>query len=182
MSFWRYLLYFAVTAALLSACSSAEDLFNKAVAKDEAAVAAAARAKFPCITVARDTAFIAGDTTVLIECPDMGPENDYEGRVDTIYRDGVRVLVKPQIGKKRVQVAVKVPIRTYYITQRVRDMADSVIAADLGRRLTAATLEASNWKGKAKTRFWIIAGMLAVLAALGYMKWRTRSVSKLRKV
>jgi len=114
---WPVMVMLAIAiAGILSGCSTAKELMDKAEKKDPAIVAKYARDKYPCTDLLKpDTAVIWKDTTIFIECPETTKGNDFEViKYDTIKLPG-------QI--KTVRVPVTMPVRTVYIDRWFEDSA-----------------------------------------------------------
>ncbi len=132
LAFLLALLFLVGCAYLLSSCSTAEKLMDKAEKKDPAIVAKYARDKYPCKDLLKnDTAIIWRDTLVYVDCPDTLPKgNDFE----VIKYDTVNKVVV-----KTIRVPVTLPIRTQTITKWYEDSAKLKIGV-----LRIAELEKAN--------------------------------------
>jgi len=98
---------------ILTGCSTAKELLDKAEKKDPAIVAKYARDKYPCTDLLKpDTAVIWKDSTVYIDCPEVTTT------FETVRFDTINNVVT-----KIVKVPVNMPVRTQTITKWYEDSA-----------------------------------------------------------
>lgn len=105
---------YLILIILLSGCSSAKELMDKAEKKDPAIVAKYARDKYPCTDLLKpDTAVIYQDSLIYIDCPET-PVNTYE----VVKYDTVNNVIT-----KIVRVPVNMPVQVKTITKWYEDSA-----------------------------------------------------------
>jgi len=99
---------------ILTGCSTAKELLDKAEKKDPAIVAKYARDKYPCTDLLKpDTAVIWKDSLVYIDCPEVTATTFETVRFDTINNVVTNI----------VKVPVNMPVRTQTITKWYEDSA-----------------------------------------------------------
>ncbi len=117
---YKYIIYFILfcLAVWLCSCYSEKKMIAQAV-KGNAVYpkkfSQLVREWYPCITKQSDTTIITKDSLVYVECPDADthPESDWiEVKVDTVVKTKV------------IKVPVHLPIRTVYITTKIKDSAE----------------------------------------------------------
>ena len=114
---WVWLiLLLIIVVAIISGCTTAEKLLDKAERKDAAIVAKYARDKFPCTDLLKpDTSVVYKDSLVFveIECPEVMPDSVLLIKTDTVKNTII----------KTIKVPVNIPIQIKYITKWYEDSA-----------------------------------------------------------
>ncbi len=147
MTMLGFIITILVISIILTGCSSAKELMDKAERKDPAVVAEYARDKYPCAQLLKtDTAMIFKDTTVYIECPDSMPTVFETVRVDTLNSVITRVV--------KVPVNIKVPGQV--ITRWFEDSAKLKLyhlqVENLQKDTATLRADRDKFKGKADHR------------------------------
>ena len=125
---YAIIIFFCIyTLTAISGCytqKKASWQVDKATSKYPALVAEKTRHNFPCITKSVDTLESVKDSLIYIDCPDNSAintinegyeSNDTIVKINTIYKD------------KIVRVPVNIPVKTVYITQKIKDSAEIYI-------------------------------------------------------
>lgn len=167
---------------LISGCSTAKELLDKAERKDPAIVAQYARDKYPCTDLLKpDTVTMYEDSLVFIECPDSNySANDYAiVRTDTIYKPGE---------SKMVRVPVKILVPSKVITKWYEDSAKlKLMTLEISRLKTELSKTQSDLKQMTVKRDWfrkyfyIESGILFILLILAIWRlWKRATTIKFK--
>lgn len=161
----KYLLLLIIISGCLTS-KHADKKLSQIGKKFPSKIASIARDSFPLIVTKIDTTFIAiQDTVIWIECPDT-----------TIITNTDTFTLKPSYGKKRIAIAVKLPITTYYITKSVEDSAKiKLMQDDINKLSKQLTTKSTKLTRRTNTMWWLVAvaGSLSlILGIILYFKIR----------
>lgn len=153
----KYLLIILLFAGCYTAGKSKKDV-NKAIDRYPAQTADLLRKTWPCVVQKADTVTNTRDSIITIECPDVDPVSTSP---DTVYlKDGKSYTQKTdRYGKKTIDVSVKVPLVTYYITQRIEDSA----------KIVSMGAEIAKLQKKNSTKTNINWGLIGLCVALAFV-------------
>jgi len=153
----KYLLIILLFAGCYTAGKSKKDV-NKAIDRYPAQTADLLRKTWPCVVQKADTVTNTLDSIITIECPDVDPVST---STDTIWVEGGKIYQKKtdRYGKKTFQVSVKVPLVTYYITQRIEDSA----------KIVSMGAEIAKLQKKNSTKTNINWGLIGLCVALAFV-------------
>jgi hypothetical protein len=128
---------------------------DRAILEQPAVAAGELRRAFPFATGHTDTVTVTQDSLVLIDCPEMA----------TVHDTVINSLHDTLITVRHIKVPVHLPVEIRYITQYVKDKADSVVILSLQADLNRIRLADAVHKGLSDKWKWIAICCMILLGA-----------------